>query len=611
MRVMPNRKIQVAAAVLAVAALAPAARAADPENCLSCHRYRGLARIGEDGKAHLYHVNPDYYERALGPHARLRCTDCHPRAEVEVIPHKPVSPVNCTTVCHLAPAGDVEVTFSHEPIVGMLESSVHNREVLDKVNVVLGSPLREGQARCLLCHDEPVYRRPMETWAATAAPVARCEVCHGPELPVDVRFMYWHVHARSRPARSHEDITRACGLCHARPEVREAFGMPDTVASYLYSFHGKAMMLGSEETASCLDCHVGQLENVHVMKSPGNPESSTHAAQLADTCRTPDCHPTAGAQISSAAIHLDLSTSGGIEFFIAALFVVMILFTFGPSVVLQALEMLQVVIGRHDKHLHRHEQLARRLMADPRGREALTRFSVHQRFQHWTLAVCFTILVLTGFPIKFADRDWARWLVNLFGGLHNARMAHRYAGLILMIGFAYHIVYAAVCAVRIKRATGQGWIKTIMGLPMLTSPQDIRQLFQQLGFLLFLRKARPELGRFSLKEKFEYFGVFWGSALLGLTGFLMWANAFTTTYLPGRTLTVASLIHTMEAFLALLHVGIIHMVGVIFSPVVFPLSHAMTNGNTPVEELAEAHAGMLQEVAQKLGVEPAGEVHHG
>jgi hypothetical protein len=37
----------------------------------------------------------------------------------------------------------------------------------------------------------------------------------------------------------------------------------------------------------------------------------------------------------------------------------------------------------------------------------------------------------------------------------------------------------------------------------------------------------------------------------------------------------------------------------------------MTTGVTPVEELAEAHSGMLHEVAQKLGVEPAGEVHHG
>jgi formate dehydrogenase gamma subunit len=386
--------------------------------------------------------------------------------------------------------------------------------------------------------------------------------------------------------------------------------MPDTTASYLASFHGKAMMLGNQETAGCLDCHVGQLQNVHLMQSPQDPGSPTHEAHLADTCRSPQCHPSAGTRISSAAIHLDLSSRGA-EYFIAALFVVLILFTFGPSVVLQAMEMLQIVIGRHDTKLHGHEALARTLMADAKGRAALTRFSVHQRFQHWTLAICFTTLVLTGFPIKFADREWARWLVALFGGLDVARKAHRYAGLVLMIGFAYHMLYAVISAARAKRAAGKGWLRTILDLPMLTNPNDIKQLFHQLAFLFFLKRTRPEQPRFGLKEKFEYFGVFWGSALLGATGVLMWANAWTTAHLPGRVLTLAALIHTFEAFLALLHVGIIHMVGVIFSPLVFPLSHAMTRGDTPIEEMAEAHAGMLHQAAKELGIEPAAEVTHG
>jgi len=52
--------------------------AADPENCLLCHRYRGLARIDTDThKVRLYHVDPNYCDRALGPHAHLKCTDCH------------------------------------------------------------------------------------------------------------------------------------------------------------------------------------------------------------------------------------------------------------------------------------------------------------------------------------------------------------------------------------------------------------------------------------------------------------------------------------------------------------------------------------------------------
>jgi cytochrome b subunit of formate dehydrogenase len=117
-------------------------------------------------------------------------------------------------------------------------------------------------------------------------------------------------------------------------------------------------------------------------------------------------------------------------------------------------------------------------------------------------------------------------------------------------------------------------------------------------------------GRFSLEEKFEYFGVFWGSMLLGLTGILMWANDWTSGFLGGRVLTIAALVHTFEAFLALLHVGIIHMISVIFSPVVFPVSPAMITGDTPPEEMAEGHAGMVEQAANKLKLAPSQEVGH-
>ena len=598
--------------LLALLAATVPLQAADPENCLSCHRYRGLGRVSDDGKTfELYHLDPDYYDRALGPHARLRCTQCHPRDEVGVIPHKPVSAVNCTTQCHLGTSGQVEVRFSHERVADMLHSSVHAPDKLARSNELIGSPLGPNQSHCLLCHNEPTFQWPGETWTHTTASVERCDTCHGPDLPVPMgtRFMFSHVQSRSRRALSNAQIVQLCSRCHSRPEIREEFDLPDTIASYLASFHGKAMLLGDRETAGCLDCHAAD-SNVHLIRAHTEQGSPTSEAKLPDTCRSPACHPSAGHAVSEAAVHLDLQADGGIEYLIGALFVFMILSTFGPSVVLQCLEMLQIVVGRHDPNQHHREQLVEKLKALPEGRRALVRFTVHQRVQHWILAICFTVLCVTGFPIKFADRAWANWMITLCGGISMARSLHRLAGTVLMVGFVYHFLYIFVFAVRQRRATGKSWLKVIMDLPMVTNPQDIRQLFQQLGYLFFLRKERPALARFSLKEKFEYFGVFWGSALLGVTGLLMWFNAWTTTWISGRVLTVASMIHTMEAFLALLHVGIIHMIGVIFSPVVFPISPAMFSGETPTEELAEAHAGMVDEVARQLAPKLEGGASH-
>ena len=573
------------------------ASAYDTEGCLSCHQYRGLSRISNDGSSiELFYVDPNYYNTPDGPHSRLKCTDCHIRKEVETFPHLPQTPVDCGKVCHLDGPNQVEVRFSHEHVDQMLKTSVHGDDKLAESNTLLGSPLKPGQSQCLLCHDEPTFSRGGQSDLMSEAPIGRCNTCHDEQLPVDTRQFFRHVTARALPARTNQDMVRLCAMCHSNAAVQAKFNLPDTTASYLSSFHGKATLLGSQEAANCLDCHAGLTRNVHEIESHTNPTSPTNAANLPDTCRQPACHRSANTTISSAAVHLDLSRSHSVEFFIACLFVVLIVFTFGPSLLLTALKMLEIVTGRKDPGEHAHIELARHLMANPITRAKLERFNVHQRLQHWVLAVCFITLVLTGFPLKFADRAWAAWIISEFGGISWARRIHHYAGAVLIVGLFYHAVYILRVIRQRHKANGTGWLKTLFGLPMWVGPSDLMQMNALMFYLLRLKKDRPAAGRFNAEEKFEYIGVFWGSIVLGSTGILMWFNAWTTQHLPGRILTIAILIHTMEAFLALLHVGIVHMVSVIVSPEVFPVSKAMFTGETPLAELAEGHAAMLEEV---------------
>src|SRR4051794_36182296 len=93
------------------------ADAEESEGCLNCHQYRGLSRLDASGKkTREFFVDPDYTAQGLGPHARLNCTDCHIRKEVEVFPHRPVTPVDCLRTCHLGSSSQAEVRFSHEPV---------------------------------------------------------------------------------------------------------------------------------------------------------------------------------------------------------------------------------------------------------------------------------------------------------------------------------------------------------------------------------------------------------------------------------------------------------------------------------------------------------------
>ena len=105
--------------------------------------------------------------------------------------------------------------------------------------------------------------------------------------------------------------------------------------------------------------------------------------------------------------------------------------------------------------------------------------------------------------------------------------------------------------------------------------------------------------------------MFWGTILLGVTGVLLWGEQISSHFLPGRILNLALIAHTYEAFLAIIHVGILHIVNVVLSPTVFPLSLATITGHTPVKELAEGHEEQVLEVARDLGIAAEGSVGHG
>lgn len=591
------------------------ANADDPDNCLMCHQYRGLGRVDKDAnRLHLYFVDPEYGHSAKGPHARLACTDCHESSEVSVVPHLATTPVDCTRTCHLGDPTGLDRIFSHESAADMLERSAHSTEVLGKLKFTGGPILDPDQSRCLYCHDEPLFRDPAgaipSMMPANNRTFDRCDTCHGDTVPVDIQYYVKHIASRFQPARSTLDMAQVCAVCHSDPLVNSEFEMSDAVASFVRSFHGKAALLGDTSTADCLSCHVMTGENAHLMLGPESPNSSVNVSHVADSCRSVQCHPGADMQLAQSAVHLDLPTaSGTIEYALAALFILVTVLTFGPSALLVILDLIQIILGRGHHDADGERRLAQQVLARPAGRRKLIRFSIRQRIEHWILALLFTLLVLTGFPLKFADRDWAGTLIGLFGGLDIARNLHHWCGIGLVVGFALHVVEVVIGFLRKWRrprpdGSHAGAWQTWNELPMWITFDDMRKSRDLLLYLLFLRKERPTFGRFSPTEKFEYLGVFWGTVLLGITGILLWSMQLSSHFLSGRAFNLATIAHTYEAFLAVIHVGILHIYNVIFAPKVFPLSRATITGETPLDKLAEEHGDLVDEAAHELGIRP-------
>lgn len=81
-------------------------------------------------------------------------------------------------------------------------------------------------------------------------------------------------------------IPAFCGKCHSDPGLMKKFNPSlrvDQVQEYETSVHGKLLRTGDQNVATCVSCH-----GVHGIRSPGDPLSSVHPLQVAETCSK--CH---------------------------------------------------------------------------------------------------------------------------------------------------------------------------------------------------------------------------------------------------------------------------------------------------------------------------------
>lgn len=563
--------------------------AVDAENCLMCHRFRGLARVDKKGDYRLFYVDESLFSR--GPHARVSCKGCH--ADIEKIPHDNAKPVDCLRSCHIEEPTR-EIIFTHAKVHKALEDSVHAPTVQSGTSQA--NP--QDYPQCKDCHDIPLFR-PVSIFKKVRAGVSeraisRCTQCHTDEN--FVRYFYSHVTTRLHKARDPREVVTMCATCHADPAFARRHELSDVVSSYLETYHGKAVLFGSALAPDCLDCHASR-DSVHEMHAATDPRSSIHPENRPATCNAQDCHGSAGAALASFDVHANRdSGTHPLEFGVGLFFVVATLGILLPILTLNVLGLVRELFPSHqaEKEIERLTKLAERRAAREGG---ILRFAGGLRLQHAFLVVVFVVLCLTGFPMKFPEASWAPVIYDLFGGIHGAPIVHRIAGVTLLVGFALHIILILVNVGRSLKRKGQrgliAWIGAILALPMIPGRRDLSDLLVWAKYVFFLSPQRPNYGRFSWKEKLEYLGLFWGIPLLGVTGVLLWAESISSHILPGWALNVAYLAHTYESLLAVAHITLVHIPGVIGRPGVSPISSMILNGRISPRAIAEEHGGQV------------------
>jgi len=223
------------------------------------------------------------------------------------------------------------------------------------------------------------------------------------------------------------------------------------------------------------------------------------------------------------------------------------------------------------------------------GERQYLKLSPSQKLQHYILAITFVLLVVTGFPLKFYYYPWAEPIIQFFGGLTVTRIIHRISGVTMVALFFYHWYYLfkhmfrlyVIPAVKTKSFSFKELVLFIYYSPMFPRWKDITDFFDFVKFVLFITNKRPEHERFHWREKFDYWAVFWGIPILGLTGVLLWYPAWATSFLPGWVVNISYIAHSDEALLAVSVIFIWHMYNAHLNYDKFPMSPLFATGYVP------------------------------
>lgn len=210
----------------------------------------------------------------------------------------------------------------------------------------------------------------------------------------------------------------------------------------------------------------------------------------------------------------------------------------------------------------------------------IVRFTRLNRALHVLMIISFMILSLTGMSLKFSYTGWARVLSKFFGGFESAGYWHRFAAVIMIIVFSTHLVDL----VRLRKKEFGSWKSLLIGKnSMLFNKKDWHDFKCSLKW--FLGKGeRPQYGRWTYWEKFDYFAVFWGMLVIGSTGMTLWFPEFFTNFVPGWMINVATIIHSDEALLATGFIFTIHFFNTHLRPEKFPMDIVIFSGMVPLDE---------------------------
>jgi cytochrome b subunit of formate dehydrogenase len=599
--------------------------AIDSSACVDCHEISAHGTAFEEDLEHSVHVGFEcldcHQDQDTVPHREVdscaecrACSDCHVdkaeeyqvhgRGEVGVSPDTPhcddchgdhdvlpssvkrshTHPVNLPQTCgkcheNLDLTEKYEILIDHP--IEIYQSSVHGRATRGGIYVAASCNdchSTDGTAHRILspgyidssinhfnipytcgqCHKgiendfwEGIHGK-LVARGETDAPV--CTDCHGEHgilSPDDPRSPV----SRSKVAEM------TCSPCHESAVLNEKYGLAtERLTTFIDSYHGLKSKAGDTHVANCASCH-----GVHRILPSSDPTATVNPANLQDTCG--ECHPAISEKMASTPIHgvggQGLRTP--IADVVENIYIVAIIIIIG----------LMVLHWLIDLQRHLRDVMARR--------PQILRMRPDEVVQHALLAISFISLVISGFALRYDQGFISRFFFGWEGGFEVRGTLHRIWAVVFMLTVLWHVVF-------LTTPRGRRYLND-----MLPIKRDFQFFLRRMLHNLGLRPPMQAMQRFNYVEKAEYWALVWGTAVMIITGLMLWFDNWFIQFLPKGVLDVALVIHFWEAWLASLAILVWHMYSVIFHPHVYPMNPSWITGTMPEEMYEHEHPGHLEE----------------
>lgn len=589
------------------------------KNCLKCHLNRDL--ISRDGRSMF--VDPS--EILSSAHSKIACAQCH--TEVSALHKRPCEAIKEKVKCSNCHEGISEEFYKsrHGQLLLLKDPNAPSCTECHGIHKTLKKKDPESMtfamnipSLCAKCHREgekaavryegdqrEIIKHYVESihgkglLKSGLTVTATCTDCHTPHSELQKKDPRSSVNPQNLPktcGKCHFGIYQqfivsihqtaktkkklpTCEDCHSahtikradqdvfRFEIMDKCGKchEDIAKTYFETFHGKVSKLGYTKAAKCYDCH-----GAHNILPPENPNSTLSRQNVVSICQK--CHPGATRRFAgylTHATHHDPKKYPYLfySFWFMTILLVGTLSFFGIHTLLWLPRSLKI----------RKEYRRKKEKED----YLIRRFTKLESWLHIFMVLSFLSLSITGLTIKFSYTSWASFISKILGGFGVTGVIHRISAVVMFCVFFTHIIDLIIN----KRKEYGSFKKLIFGKnTMIFTLRDIKEFFKTVQWF-FGNKERPRYGRWTYWEKFDYFAVFWGIAIIGSTGLMLWFSEFFTRFLPGWLINVATIIHSDEALLATGFIFTIHFFNTHLRPEKFPMDTVIFTGGLPEEEL--------------------------